>query len=87
MSRTYSLTKDVNDAPHVTLQPCPFCHNAEPNMKSLGDSWYVECGRCTAQMHAVTDRDQAAENWNDRTPPHPQQRGKHEATHELRERK
>lgn len=68
MTRTHSLTKDRNDAPQITLQPCPFCHNPSPNMKSLGDSWYVECGLCTAQMHAVTDLEQAAENWNDRTP-------------------
>lgn len=52
------------------LKPCPFCGNDKPTLLELSADWYVECGKCTAQMVLVGSQAQAVLNWNARREKH-----------------
>lgn len=58
------------------LKPCPFC--GETNTLTVdnlaGDDWYVECGACKVQQHAIYPTLGAAMSaWNTRTAASPQE--------------
>lgn len=57
--------------PPTELLPCPWCGNdhALTVDNLVGDDWYVECGACKVQQHAIYRTFEAAiAAWNRRAP-------------------